>query len=975
MIIIPTRFSEILQNDLSLHAGVNSTLTAFTPWLVDGGMPFFPGFTDHSIKHINEVLETASSLITDEAYKLLVPGDIAVLCISILLHDCGMHLTADSFRKLIKNEQAPIITEFYDKPWSELWINFLSEAKRFGQDKLIAIFGDKNPIEVHKIDYNNLTERDHLLIGEFVRRHHCRLAHEIALSGVPGPLDTKLQIIGLKEELKDLSGLVARSHGMSIRKTFEYLKDKYGLITEQYNIKTPYIMGILRIADYIQVQSERAIQTMLTVKELRSPISRQEWKNHFAVGNIAQSHEDPEALFVSAKPKDVYTFLKLKSLFGDIQKELDETWATIGEVYGRMGNLAKLGLTIRRIISNIDSVESFSKTVKYIPYKAGFDTSGPDLLKLLVGPLYNYDISVGIRELIQNSVDACKERADLDTLNASEYLVTVTGEEYDGTTGAITIRDNGVGMTLDTVTNFFLKAGASFRNSDMWKSQHLNDSGESRVLRGGRFGVGALAPFLLGDEIEVTTRHFRNPENQSINFNAKIDDSVIQLKRCSAEIGTSIKISVSSKEIFSTLRPTWFDYPLDNNETIDLEYWEEMDWYVGAMPSVEFYWSGFDRDLDFPNDSASKINAKFSQPNIIDHSTWNKLPNPLTYKDIFWTYHLNKTTLQNSGETSFQAIDTSTEVFLNDIRVERNSQYSSRHYFLDLDMEFDFDSNHFYGHNFNIIRPSLSIQDPAGYCPINLQRDAISFQKMGIDILLAEAIINVYLDNFINEAKNKNFDLKSIHSLIKKYHRHDGLNFQGIYSPFFITREGIFLSSEFALLEHGITEIFFIENSEDSPLKSVPISELLLHNEAICLSTKPHGTQNYLACIRALFSIEIRDNYYTRTVDFISTSPQFSSYLTTKESWNYISSKGKIKNDILKGIYTEYISETHSLSYKGNSSNILSLRTRILELHTMLGDNINIGHWSICEIKKSQEKKSILMDIWMQKIKNTLLKF
>jgi molecular chaperone HtpG len=64
------------------------------------------------------------------------------------------------------------------------------------------------------------------------------------------------------------------------------------------------------------------------------------------------------------------------------------------------------------------------------------------------------------------------------------------------------------------------------------------------VLRTGRFGVGALAAFLLGDEIEVTTRHALSPAEEGINFSARLDDETISLHRVNAPIGTRIKIRI-----------------------------------------------------------------------------------------------------------------------------------------------------------------------------------------------------------------------------------------------------------------------------------------------------------------------------------------------------------------------------------------------------------------------------------------------
>lgn len=361
----------------------------------------------------------------------------------------------------------------------------------------------------------------------------------------------------------------------------------------------------------------------MSVKELRSPISRQEWRNHFAVKDVSQQHDDPEAFFVSAAPVDVKTYLKLVALFKDIQRELDESWATIGEVYGRRGSLAKLGLTMRRIRSNLDSTEKFSRSVPYIPVKASFDSSGPDLLKLLVGPLYNYEYEIGIRELIQNAVDACRELSDFSN-NASsinnsaeqEADVLVNIHENDDGTAWITVTDKGVGMTLETVTKYFLIAGASFRKSDLWKRQHMDESGQARVMRGGRFGVGALAAFLLGDEIKVKTRHFSRPESDGLEFKARIDDPTIELRRCIAPIGTSIEIWVSDSNVIDKLRPS--DLPQDKEQQkadILLDSWEEVDWFIQSFPRVECKWNGYDvrGQADI---SRTRFSAKFFQKKI-----------------------------------------------------------------------------------------------------------------------------------------------------------------------------------------------------------------------------------------------------------------------------------------------------------------------------------------------------------------------
>ncbi|MGB9107713.1 MAG: hypothetical protein WCC39_03405, partial [Telluria sp.] len=213
MIKIPELFVSKLEQKPSLASDVRKSFDSFEPWLRDSGMPFFPGFTDHSPQHVNDVLTTAASLIGDDSHDLLSAEDVSVLCMAVLLHDCGMHLTQDSFRALVCNFEGPLIPSFDELSWGQLWKDFLSEARRFGQEKLIAVFGDSQPIDVRNFDINNLSERDCLLVGEFVRRHHTRLAHEIAIKGISIAGSDPICLSFNDREICDLAGLVARSHG------------------------------------------------------------------------------------------------------------------------------------------------------------------------------------------------------------------------------------------------------------------------------------------------------------------------------------------------------------------------------------------------------------------------------------------------------------------------------------------------------------------------------------------------------------------------------------------------------------------------------------------------------------------------------------------------------------------------------------------------------------------------------------------
>jgi molecular chaperone HtpG len=307
---IPETLANKLKANSSLYGAVLQSLAEFEPWLASSGTPFFPEYTDHGPKHVAETISTASSLIRDEAWPVVTATDAGTLVLAILLHDSGMHLTEDGFLSLIgSNPVNRLIGGWPETSWPDLWLEFLADASRFDARKLTALFGNAEPVKNPKPDPRDWTLRDRLLIGEFVRRHHARLAHETAVHGVPGPGQLNLGLQGVEADLADLAGLVARSHGMPIRAALPHLQ-KYD-VREYKGVHAPFLMSVLRIADYLQVHSERAPSQVLRVRQLRSPISQQEWKSHEAIRDVRNTHEDPEAIFIDAAPKDAKTFLRL----------------------------------------------------------------------------------------------------------------------------------------------------------------------------------------------------------------------------------------------------------------------------------------------------------------------------------------------------------------------------------------------------------------------------------------------------------------------------------------------------------------------------------------------------------------------------------------------------------------------------------------------------------------------------------------
>lgn len=537
------------------------------------GLPFFPEFTEHGPPHFQRVLDASASVLNNEALSKITPEDVYVLTSAVVLHDVAMHLKEDGFIKIATGSWSGA------SDWPELWKEFTKEAGRWNAKKLNEVLGSrdnivsitdlsivaKTPIPLENPDC--WTGHQRKLIGEFIRRHHATLAQEFAVFGFPGPGEP-VWIIAESCKYAYLAGLIAKSHHLHLRDTFSTLEERFHTRTFCFNTLPVLLMAALRIADYLDVKSVRAPCTSLSLRRIRNPISAREWKSHESIVDVRVDQNDSEAIFVMATPSDVETYLRLRELLTDLQKELDMSWAVLGEVFSRQSDLNSVGLSIRRVASNFDNDKAYRKTVEFIPRRFHFHTDSAKLLNKLVGPLYENRIEVGVRELLQNAIDATNELQALNGESPKPIKITV---EENNDAFLFRIEDFGIGMTEDVLHNYFLCAGASFRDSDDWK-RNFKSGDTPKFARIGRFGVGCLAAFLLGERISVTTRHYQANEDQALTFSAEIDDDFLELRKTRRQkSGTTISIEI----------PECIYKELCKHDGL------EWDWYRWKCPQIE----------------------------------------------------------------------------------------------------------------------------------------------------------------------------------------------------------------------------------------------------------------------------------------------------------------------------------------------------------------------------------------------------
>lgn len=691
---IPPKLHAILAKDQKTDGAVKSSISNFETLLKDNKLFFFEEYTDHGIAHVENVLRAVELLIDDESFKHITHKEVAILILAIVMHDIGMHTEFSIFTSMLNGCYDDIRAEVLDrKTWKELWADYLAESKHWSSKKMEEIFGtsDERPGNPEFSNKDRLTGTDKKLIGEFLRRNHARLAHEIALKGLINNDGSSLEILEFDKREKQLIGIIARSHGTSIRSTFDYLKIIAPGDAWKYpdGLNVVFLMVLLRIADYIQIDRTRTNEALLKIKTLNSPLSLREHRSHLSIRHIHWGDiNDPELIYIECdSPGNARMYVKIQDLAEDIQRELDLSWAILGEVYGFQPD-NKPHIKYRRISSNLESLPK-----DYVPQKISFKVDN-ELSKLLVAPLYGDNPTYGVRELVQNATDACKERQHIERCDAAYApLVTVSINVVENDKRVFTIKDNGKGMTLDEILHYFLSVGASFRKSSEWKQKFTSENGESHVQRNGKFGIGILAAFLLGDEISVKTKSC-NAGASAYEFSANMDSDFIDIQTVQGcDVGTEITIVMPESR--------WLKFSL--HSSINKINWT--DWYIGKCPEVQYL---LDDEIQVPK-SFFKQNKK-------------REISPADYDSVQWDYS-------------------------NDLRGRNSMFVACNDIIIMLDNNSDFFTN-----DSKVIttRPHILIEDSKGNLPLSLNRNRLDRYSLPFEDDLFEDVARDFIAQILS---------------------------------------------------------------------------------------------------------------------------------------------------------------------------------------------------------------------------------
>ncbi len=153
------------------------------------------------------------------------------------------------------------------------------------------------------------------------------------------------------------------------------------------------------------------------------------------------------------------------------------------------------------------------------------------IVTLLIGKSLYPDAYSFVRELIQNSVDACNRLRKRKTHITPNIIIDINSKE-----NYLEVTDEGDGMTKNIIKNHFSVIGKSI-------SQEFNDStGNFNLIS--QFGIGFMSTFIVAEKVVVTTK---SDDDEQIMF--EINDVFkefnylkIPPEACAVNSGTTMRV-------------------------------------------------------------------------------------------------------------------------------------------------------------------------------------------------------------------------------------------------------------------------------------------------------------------------------------------------------------------------------------------------------------------------------------------------
>ena len=442
----------------------------------------FKQYTKHDLLHARNLIYLMGRFIPAKTLKNLTGLELTVLALVAMLHDFGMYVEEEEKQRIVDGEE-----------FSDL-LDAIPEKKQAIEDAEAA----GRPYAASAI-------RDAVLANYF-RKLHPERARENIRKYLSGALCFR------EHDLTDDVATICESHGWGVFETTDAhypdrTIDKLSTSDPIYGIafNPQYLAECLRLADIMDFDRSRTPLALL--RNVTDPKSLSEWEKHLQVRGWTITERD-----VSFRAKCTHP-----EYYVAVMEFLDWIDAELRDCRRLMRKQAKA--TPEHYALNLPTtVDRFDVEMAEPGYVTGafrFELDYERIMKLLMDKSLYPDPSLFLRELLQNSLDACRVRMAMAlSENApASYTprITVWDNSEDAVDPMVVFQDNGIGMSKSVVEKYFMHVGRSYYRSTEFEIERKRLRGKGVELEAmSQFGIGFLACFLLADRIEIETYNDRS---------------------------------------------------------------------------------------------------------------------------------------------------------------------------------------------------------------------------------------------------------------------------------------------------------------------------------------------------------------------------------------------------------------------------------------------------------------------------------
>ena len=473
-------------------------------------------YTLHDELHLFRVLFIMELLIPDDLINSLSLPEIMLLILCAFFHDLGMAPSEKEFEEWNKCFDIIYLTTDYKNANYNEFKNFC-ESQNYKVEDVIALYSN-----------GKITKADQLKdfwISEFIRKTHANRARKIIEEHWNNRI--KYHDVNLTSDFS----MLCYSHNESI--SFLSDLDAELLCGQDTYVSLPFVAAILRLADILDFDAKRTPSILFSQLNVKDPISIKEWQKHRAIQawEIKQGY-----ICFHAKCSHPAIEATIKEFFDLIDKELVSSKAVISDVtlYSKNNkkpyDLVHLPSKVDR--SKVEPEKDVYGEPKYLFRNTQFMLEKKQVIDLLMGTKLYGKTDVALRELIQNSIDACLVSEALHKKWGIQYIPKVSINLFNTDENMILeVEDNGIGMDQEVIDKYYSKVGSSFYKSPEY--YELKAQTKANFQPTSRFGIGILSCFMITDEIHVETKKIKGPAESSQALDLKIQgyDSIFYTKK------------------------------------------------------------------------------------------------------------------------------------------------------------------------------------------------------------------------------------------------------------------------------------------------------------------------------------------------------------------------------------------------------------------------------------------------------------